>query len=217
VTESAQALEDVTRWVGVAMAILGALLANPAATQHGAGVVRQRLAATGRAASVVAARFISAFRRPATVNPRTVEGSAMMAGEASMVARGFVGWAPDATADQKIEILSERTKALNKEVGDLFALVSKTKDDLSTRLADEIGRLTREASDIRAHVDDLQTEAVRTDATALPLIVVGVVLADLSSDADRVQLWAWLLFLLLSLALAGWSTVRLVRAWPTQA
>lgn len=134
-----------------------------------------------------------------------------------MVTRGYVGWRVDATADEKIEILSERTTALDKDVGDLFALVSRTKTDLSTRIAGEVDRLAREAAKISAHVDALQQEAVRSDATALPLIVVGVVLADVSSDADEFQVWFWVLVMLVAMALAGWSALRLIRAWPTRA
>lgn len=214
VTGSAAALADLTRWLGIAIAVLGALLANPAATQHGASSVGRAAAAAARRTRASLARFVPWLRRDVTVYPRSIDGGLTMVGELSVVARGYVGWGPDATPDEKIEMLSERTKALNKEVADLFALVNKTRDDLSARLTEAVDRAGAEAAGLRAHVDTLQQESVRADATALPLVVVGVVLADLSSDASRFQVWFWVLVLALAVVLAGWSARRVLRTWP---
>ena len=212
-TESAAALADLTRWLGIAVAVVGALVANPAATQHGSEVVRQRATAALHRARGVLARVIPALRRDASVHAGTATGTLTLSGEASAVARAYLGWGPDATADEKFKMLDDRTRALDKEVGDLFVLVNTTKQDLRDQLNTEVGRLSAEAAEIRADVASMQQETVETDATALPLIVVGVVLADASSGAARFQVWFWLLALVAAVAFAGWSAWRLVRTW----
>ncbi|WP_156996728.1 hypothetical protein [Knoellia aerolata] len=205
-TGSAAALEDWTRWLGVALAVVGALLANPAATDHA-------LRATGR--EVVAGLRRMLPKRGQRTRRVGTDRATTWAIEAAHVERTYDAdeWA-DADAEGRLGILAARTASLNQEVADLYTLVSATRQDLSDQISEAVKRLSAEVTGLRDHVDGLQDASVRFDASALPLIVVGVVLADLSSDAEKVQMWAWILGLVAALTLCWWSTRRVLRTWP---
>ena len=206
VTGSAAALEDWTRWLGIALAVWGALLANPAATDHALRATRREVVAGLR-------RMLP--KRGKRAHRVGTDRSTTWAVEAAHVERTYDAdeWA-DADADGKLGILAARTATLNQEVADLYTLVSTARQDLGDQISEAVKRLSAEVTRLRDHVDGLQDESVRFDASALPLIVVGVVLADLSSDAARVQVWAWVLGLVAALALSWWSTRRVLRTWP---
>ena len=78
-TESAAALADVTRWIGIGIAVLGALLANPAATQHGAGAIVQVIVQLAPSLRDEAGR---------TLHPAAVAG--LLGGMALMFATGLL-------------------------------------------------------------------------------------------------------------------------------
>lgn len=212
VTESAAWMENLTRWVGIVIAILGALLANPDATMHSAAVQLERVKAAGRRTREIAARVIPALRRSVTVQGATAEG--FITAPAGMVtADGLVGWTEDATTDDKIEVLSQRTKVLHRAVTDLRLLIERTEQQLGDRLTAEVNRLAADTAALFGYIDELQEEKVRFDATALLLTVVGVVLADLSSDAGNWPMWFSILVLMVGVVLAVVSARKLINAW----
>ena len=214
-TESAALLADFTRWLGIGIAVLGAFLANPAATDHGGRASARYARAAGRRSRDALARAFPSLRHDNNTYPAGADRAEVaLAGEVALVSRGLIGWGAESTADERFAILDARTKAHEQEIADLFTLVNKTKQVLTDDLAAAMHNLNATAANLRAHVDAQQQESVRTDASALPLIVVGVVLADLSSDAAKVQLWAWVLLLGVMVPLAGWSAWRVLRTWP---
>ncbi|MBC9822393.1 hypothetical protein [Terrabacter sp. MAHUQ-38] len=97
-TGSAAALEDWTRWLGVALAVWGALLANPAATDHA-------LRATGR--EVVAALRRILPKRGQRTHRVGTDRSTAWAVEAAHVERTYDAdeWA-DADAEGRLGILA---------------------------------------------------------------------------------------------------------------
>lgn len=106
-----------TRWLGVLVTLLGALVINPAATAHYAqGIAYQAVAATNRARGFLA-RFIPALRRDTQVHAVTAHATPNFGFTAT--ARGITGWSELASADEKLRMLDERTRRLHDEVGEL--------------------------------------------------------------------------------------------------
>jgi hypothetical protein len=188
VLDSLDLVENVTRWLGVAIAILGSLVINPAATETWFRQHVRRLTRLRRNVRAFLARFIPALRQDINVQVGTVTGAAMMP-NVTMSARGLVGWGQGATVDEKIDLLDKRTTAMFKELGELQAKIAKAEQQLQNALAEAIGQLRREARDIMAALDAFKEETVHSGARALPVIVVGVVVAGLAPDADWPPLW----------------------------
>ena len=205
-TDSAATLEDLSRWLGVVITLLGALVINPAASEHFVrGIVGQG-GRGSRRVCILLARFIPWLRRDMTIQGATGTGAALR-GTVTGTARGIAGWAVGATVDQKLDVLEARTQVLHEEVGELQTALRKAEKQLKRDLARAVHRLRSEANEIRDAVDAFRQETVNANASALPVIVVGVVLAGLAPDAARFQVWAWLLFL------TGLCAYAIRRSW----
>jgi hypothetical protein len=209
VTDNAACLEDLTRWLGVGIAMVGALVANPEATRHAWG---SSWATVGRAIARVRgalARLLPWVKpKHARALPPSVSGSAVVKLAAS--ARAITGWGPDATTEEKIAVLDQRTRSIDKELGQLQQTLKKAEETLRAELAESVRELRREAEGIRGGLQALKSEGVKRDAWALPIIVVGVVLTGLAADAEHFQLWFWSLLLLLAVAVTVWRIVAIV-------
>ena len=193
-TGSAAALEDPTRWLGVVITLLGALVINPKATEHYLrGIADRAVAATTQARGFLA-RFIPALRRDAQVHAVTAAMSTSW-GNFTGTARGIVGWSDTATVDEKLALLDERSRRLHDEIGDLQADLRKTEKRLCQEQAKVVAALRDEDRQIREALEAFQQESVQSNASALPVIVAGAVLGGLADDASEFQVWAWLLFL----------------------
>lgn len=207
----AAVLEDLARWLGVVIAVVGALLANPDATAHGWATFVSHVRRGMRRSRGLLARFIPSLRRDATIHAAAGTASALSA-VGSVSARVLRGWGPDATLDQRIDVLDARTLSLDKEVGDLAVQLNQVEGRLKAELADTMRVLRGEADEMRKSVEKFRRELVRSDATALPIIVVGVALSGLSPDAARVPMWLGLTALIAAVALTGWFAVRIIQS-----
>jgi hypothetical protein len=209
-TGSAAALEDPARWLGVVIAVLGALAANPDATAHGWNTFWGQVQQGARRSRGYLARFIPALRKIATVQEVSATLSASLGG-VSVSARGIVGWGPRATLDQQIAMLDARTRSLDKELGELGQTVSQMDTRMRAELADAVRVLRGEAGNIRKSVEELRLDIVHSDASALPIIVVGFALTGLAPDAASVPMWLGLLALVAAVGLTGWFSLRIFR------
>ena len=192
------------------IAVLGALAANPDATAHGWNTFWGQVQQGARRSREVAARFIPALRKNATVQGVSATMSASL-GVASLSARGIVGWGPDATLDQQIAMLDARTRSLDKELGELGQTMSQMETRMRAELTDAVRVLRGEADTIRKSVEELRLDIVHSDASALPIIVVGVALTGLAPDAASVPMWLGLLALVAAVGLTGWFSLRIFR------
>jgi len=195
-TGGAGALEDPTRWLGVVITLLGALVINPSATEHYMRDVADRGVAAARQARGYLARYIPALRRNAEVRAVTAAVSTSW-GNATATARGIVGWSATATTDEKLSLLDERSRRLHDEIGELQADLRTTEKRLSKEHAEAVAALRNEGRELREAFEAFQQESVRADASALPVIVVGVVLGGLADDASGFPVWLWSLGLVL--------------------
>jgi hypothetical protein len=209
-TGSAAALENPARWLGVVIAVLGALAANPDATAHGWNTFWGQVQQGARRSRGFLARFIPALRKSVTVHGVS-GGASIVLGSSSLSARGIVGWGPDATLDQQIAMLDARTRSLDKELGALGTTVSQMETRMRAELADAVRVLRDEAGNIGKAVEKLRLDIVHSDASALPIIVVGFALSGLAPDAKNVPMWLGLLALVAAVCLTGWLSLRILR------
>lgn len=197
----------------MAIAVVGALAVNPDATAHAWRAFRTQIARGQRATLGFFARFIPWLHSSATVNAGTLSGRVNLNATVTGYARGVVGWGPHATTAEQLEILDRRTRALDKELGELQQKVDAVEKRLGHELANAVAELRGEILKIRESVEVLRRSAVQLDASALPIVVVGVVLSGLSPDAPRFQVWLWAVLLAGALAFTVWRTERIFRDW----
>lgn len=210
---SGAALEDPARWAGVLIAFLGALVANPDATAHRFRMLRRQIQNGWSHVQGRLARWFPRLRRDAVMHT----GSAHLnlgGGGVSAFARGFTPLVKDATAAEKIEALDKRTLRLHDEIGELQAQLRKSRSELRGEIASTASDLRREIAQTREAIEELDRQTIHSDASALPVIVLGVVLSGLSADADAVPMWGGLLvltvFTVISVALS-WQIFSALR------
>lgn len=214
-TGSAAALEDPARWVGVLLAVAGALLANPDATAHGWGTLQLWLRRKRDMTRGWLARYIPWLRR--SHNIRVSSGMAVSSAAAgSLTARGLKPLPDSGTLDDKIQILDERTERLHtgKEVGELKRSLGKAEEHLRRDLNAAVADLRQEANAIQKNVDTtLRSAIIHSEASALPIIVAGLVLTGLAPDAGSIPMWTGLLVLISVVGFAGARGYVVLRDW----
>lgn len=203
-------MEDYARWAGLIIAAAGAFLANPDAT---AKVLRGFSgSARGRARQLrgFLARLIPALRKNGTINP--IAATVATVSETFASPRTTVrGWAPNDTPDQKIAVLDERTRGLDKELGELTQKVSQTETQLRAELADTARVMRCEARGIQRNVDALKQDIDDSDASALPIVVIGILLAGFAPDLARAPNWVGWAVVVAALGLAAGFAWKIVR------
>ncbi|WP_454859089.1 hypothetical protein [Promicromonospora soli] len=212
VTDSAASLEDFTRWLGIVIAVVGALVANPEATGHAWGSFWGTVGQAIVWARTLLARIIPWLKAKPSGQHVVPGGIAGALPGLTGHMRGMVDWRKDATVEEKVAVLDQRTRAMDKELGELQQALTRTNERLRAELAEKVGELRRETEELRGDVRALESDRVKLDASALPIIVLGVLVTGIAPDAVRVQLWAWWLLLLLAVAITWWRVVAIVRA-----
>lgn len=206
------ALEHPARWLGVLIALLGAALANPDATAHGIRSLQQHLLGMARRVWGWLARFLPFLRRAAVIH--TASGNVNLTSRVmTSHARGIAPLVRDATVEEKIEALDKRTVRLDREVGELQVQLDKSNGELRKEIASTASDLRREIAQTREAIEELDRQTIHSDASALPIIVLGVVLSGLSPDAAAVPMWLGLLVLAVCTATAVVLSWRILSAW----
>lgn len=208
-TADAAGLSDFTRWLGVAIAFVGALLANPEATEHAALQARDWVVTRWGRARAWLARYLPRLRRhyQIDVNSGVVIASAPMA---RVTAEGHTSWAVAASTEDKLEFLLGQVHSLSKSLGEVRHELGETEGRLKAQMIEAVESLRGETEDVRQALNAFRKDVVRGDASALPIIVIGVILSGVAEDARRAQLWVWWLLLIGLTALAvrfAWAVV----------
>lgn len=209
---SGASLEDPARWAGVIIAILGAAVANPDATAHGISTLRGHVLDRARRVRAQLARYLPFLRRDVVIHVDDAILNLTGGGVAAFTG-GLGPLARDATVEEKLEELDKRTIRLHDEVGELRVRLGKSMDELRQEIASTASELRREIAQTRGDIKDLQRAAIHSDARALPIIVLGVVLSGLSPDADSVTMWFGLLVLVGVVAASVVGSWRIFADW----
>lgn len=209
-TENAATLEGPARWIGLGIAIIGALLANPEASLQAAQASLRWLRKVGTRGRSILARVIPALRRDGTVEAARATLNVRMPTWTGS-ARGFTPLSKGATIDDQITFLDERTRRLHEEVGELQRDLKSAERRLRQQLDEFANGTVQETEAVRQSIENLRTDIVRSDASALPIIVAGLALSGFAPDIASFQVWSGVLIIAVFVAVAvrsGWYIVQ---------
>lgn len=129
-----------------------------------------------------------------------------------MTASGRV-WSPDASTETKVEQLHKDLEDLYRLRGDDQARTAERLGSHDKELADLAQRLESRLADVQERQEEAERRATETDARALPVVGVGVVL----SSVPGVLAWLplWVLFPVLAVIVGAALTVAYV-AWQAR-
>lgn len=209
---SGAGLEDPARWAGVVIALLGAAAANPDATAHTISRVWGYVLDRGRRFRGWLARFMPFLRRDGVMHAGSAHVN-LSDGVGVLHARGITPMVSSSTVEEKIEVLDKRTLRLHDEVGELQVRLGKSEGKLRQEIASTASELRHEIAQTRTAIEELNQQSIRSDASALPIIVLGVVISGMSPDARSVPMWLGLLVLFVLGAISVWRGVRIFSAW----
>jgi hypothetical protein len=205
-------LANVVRWVGVVVALVASFLAAPAATRHLVGRIRTLIRRAAVATAAQARRLRDRLRGHATV--RVIPANMGVAvGNVHVTGTGDVTWNVNENDD-----LPARVSRLEQRVLELHDMAKKAEQGIAKNAAESREavarveqRITDDVAAVYQRLADQEQEELRVDASALPVIGVGIVL---SGVPDALATWTWLGALSIVVALAFLHRA-LVHFWTT--
>lgn len=181
-------MDDVARWVGVVLAIVGTIVTAPDGTRRVVGECSRWLHHQARRVHGQLARWVPWLRRSQVVKVATVAGSASVSGALSARVSGF-GWDPSRPVDERIEKLRTQVLRLYDEIGRLDQGLREEKD-ARQRAVGELGQALRaEIRQLTDRIDEQENKASEIDARGLPVLTLGIVIGGLSEEIGRIPLW----------------------------
>lgn len=184
---------ELTRWTGTAVAVVGAVVVSPAASKLAL--------ATATAPARRAARMgLSWLRRltpwlPWPVRSVTVQGSAACAvGGAGTGTLTFTGraWGTNGSTESKVEQLHKEVEELQRLQADHQVRTAQRLASHDKELTELSQRLDGGLTDVQERQDKAERRAIETDARALPMVGVGVVLSSIPGVLAWLPFWALL-------------------------
>jgi hypothetical protein len=175
-------LADMLRVEGVVVALVASFLAAPAATRHMWDRFKQLLSKARQLVSSVAKslwRWLTGGARTVQVHPLNMafEGEAAMPVTASVT----TSWAVNANDDiaLRVERLESRMGEVNERLTLLDAKVQAEATERHKAIDYLIGRFSEDVQLVRDKIAAREGDALRVDATALPVIGLGIVLTGI--------------------------------------
>jgi hypothetical protein len=169
---------DVFRWIGVAVAVLGTVLATPDAT---ASICRS--VKSGSRNALASVRRLR--RREVAADGTFVLPTVGMAGGRAS-AYTWTPWRPRARARVKIEILRQRVDLLQEEISNLERQIDRTGDDLRRELREAERRVVAQVQELAAEVRGERSRSSRVDARGFGPIALGIILTGLPGELAAV-------------------------------
>jgi hypothetical protein len=196
---------DLVRWVGVGIACLGAFAVSPAGAQL---LIHQTTGAVNRATKQVL-RWLH-LRRGDRATTGTL-GTAVSVESAQPVGRSLtLGWNTGATTEEKVEHLRKQIAQLDRRTTEQHAALVESVRQVSVRLDMFAERVAGEAEELRVKLAEADRRKAETDARALPLVGLGVILSGIPQEIAALPTWLLAPVLVGALALALSATAS---AW----
>jgi hypothetical protein len=180
VTES-----DIIRWVGVAVAVAGAVLATPDGIASLWRFIKQR---HGKVLAFV--RHLLRLRRDAVVHGVTATGHMTMGGRAHV--SKWQPWLPRADGHLKIEILHKQVDIMLEQLNELRIQSYKISDDLEKKIMEAETRVVGQVRQLSSELRGERSQASRVDARGLGPIALGIVLTGLPDELATMAAVGWL-------------------------
>jgi hypothetical protein len=196
-------LANMLRIEGVVVALVASFLAAPAATRHmwariklEVGSVRRRVGS-----GLHRLRLWLTRRREVQLNDAaTAEEALSMVPVSSSL---DLSWAVNAEDDLKLRVerLEQRMGQVNERITMLQGTVRAEAAERREAIDDLARRLSDEVQSVRNKIIAAEENALRVDATALPVIGLGIVLSGIPELIARSTAWTLLVFMVALIAL----------------
>lgn len=174
----ASLLSDVNRWVGVGIAVVGAVVVAPSGTRllvRSAWVWLRRQGARTRGQL---ARFLPFLRRDLNVQGVTASIGVGLGGVGTLTVSGRA-WHPTASVDERIEALHQHITEVEGRLNEVSQQLSQETSKRERALAELEAGLSAETAKLRRLLEEQEHRAARVDARGLPVIALGIVLSGI--------------------------------------
>lgn len=208
--------EAAVRYGGVVLALVGVVMARPAATKHLGVRLLEALLTVPRYLRKWSQRLWQwllhkVFRVEGPHHGAVVTLHAGVAISGSGEMRLFPEWKRHHTLRKRVRMLDIRTRDLDRRLGSLGESLKETEKRLSEELAETRNQLVGASEALEAKIGDLEKSSVTTDARALPIIALGVIMSGLSPDVrDRPVV------IVVSGIVVAFATLVWLWRWPNQ-
>lgn len=210
-------LTEVNRWVGVIIAVVGAVVVAP----EGAGELRKDvwvwLRQRGQRVRGALTRFLPFLQQSGhTVAHPTGIASSMSAGRPVLAGHGQV-WDPSAPVEEQIKALRQYITEIRKQLEGVTTRLGQETSDREQSTADLEAQLEARIRELRRLLDEREYQSARIDARGLPVIAFGIVLSGLPDRLAQIPFylgWALPIAGILLAVTAGVRSWRVYRARP---
>ncbi|AFR34537.1 hypothetical protein [Arthrobacter sp. Rue61a] len=187
-------LEQILKWTGVVLALLGAVLSTPHGTKHLFRDMREGLRRAVHGAWDFIGRIVPPWRRrvPATV----VAPTAIASGEAfGTLTTSMYSWTPEADIETRVDQLKKRMDNLTAEMEARFERTFKSINDHNSELV-RLEQLWRETkAEFMERLADNDKKSALVDAAGLPVIAAGVFLSGVPAELAVFPAVGWVFWL----------------------
>lgn len=181
-------LEGAIKWVGVAIAVTGAMLVAPQATKH---FFSTRV---GKPIAVIARAIRSLWVRPQdeSIEPVTATRSVSYGIGTPTVVQS----APlkeRATLEEKFQWLRDHVEFLH----DTWQRTAKRLDEVDQLTRQELdvlrSRVDVEVKRAQSQIEKIERDSVQIDATGLPPIITGIILTGVPGELASCKIVGWVI------------------------
>ena len=183
---------DWIRWAGVAMAIVGSVVAAPS----GGLLIVQQTAAGVRSVSRWLAGKLP-FRRHAVPAPGLVHGQAGIGVRFDIRAEGLAIPGAATPTEEQLEMLWKEISRLHRKIGDVTEDARRRHSELAGSLQSAASELQTAHQDLRSRWEEEKRRSVHIDARGLPLIGLGILMTGVP---DGLAAWDWFGWLVTAVA-----------------
>jgi hypothetical protein len=192
---------EVTRVIGALISVGGVGVASPPATQH-AGEILRANAQQGRAT------VARALRRVLRLEPKNIHLhvhdvlQAQSLSSATVAIRVDGAGIANPTIEDRVRLLEQHLRLVNESIASLQQQASERDAAHQQALSALREELVSSISALTARLDASEDRAMQTDARALFIAVLGILLLNFAAEVARLPLVPWLLVILASVALS---------------
>ena len=204
---------DWIRWAGVAIAVMGALIATPDATLMPA---RHWIARASNQIRERLAPYLPFLRRTIRDEPRQAADAA--AGTERMSVSRRIEWNTKADNKDKIELLHQQVKLLGQELADVRREIAQVEAAQRSSLERAEARQQDAHQQLAGRLEARERRAARVDAHGIWPIGAGIFLTGIPDELAAVAVIGWL-FILGGIAVTVWAgrtvmTDQAIRSCP---
>jgi hypothetical protein len=173
---------DLIRYVGVAIAVAGALIATPDGTTR----LWHQAADLGRRIRSGITRFLRLSRRNANVQANPVPATARFGG-GDVTAQVITPWNSAAPDTDKIEFLREQVEQLKQDVANISQDIRERDAALQAAISQTESNLRGADQQLTRRLDASEQRAARVDARGIWPIGLGILLSGIPGELADVR------------------------------